>query len=290
MVVSIPEKTLEHWASIYLTYRYHSHASLWWPAHGEDINVGNLPPTAGKAVQLEMKTTYLNKKGDVHQVKISLKQLDRYLKRPHGKRPFYVFPRPHWTGELEVAAPADCLPATEVGFRRADYAYPSTSTWWFAEWLVVLTTDQVKAIVATDLASYQAGTWVAKSDSVMLVTFDLKSGKPLTTWADGTRHRTIPWLKLWPRLDECGAAAWHQLVRMPTSVLGRRRTVQHKDIRGLLAESIHADGELITMTSGEDGLYRPLPDEPDPRESTEASDDQDHRIMAFLGVDALRAN
>ena len=68
MVVSIPEKTLEHWASIYLTYRYHSHAALWWPAHGEDVNVGNLPPTPGKAVQLELKTTYLNSSGTVHQV------------------------------------------------------------------------------------------------------------------------------------------------------------------------------------------------------------------------------
>lgn len=77
---------------------------------------------------------------------------------------------------------------------------------------------------------------------------------------------------------------------MPTSVLGRSRSVRHKDIIGLLAESIHADGELITMTSGEDGLYRPLPEEPDPRESAEESDDQEHRIIAFLGVDALRAD
>lgn len=91
MVVSVPEKTLEHWASIYLTYRYRSHAALWWPTSGEDIHVGYLSPYAGKAVQLELKTTTLSSSGDVHGVQIDLWQLDNYLARPHHRRPFYVF-------------------------------------------------------------------------------------------------------------------------------------------------------------------------------------------------------
>ncbi len=104
MVVSLPEKTLEHWASIYLTYRYRSHAALWWPTFGEDIHVGYLSTNAGKAVQLELKTTTLSSNGAVHDVQIDLLQLANYRARPHHLRPFYVFPLPHWTGTLEAAA------------------------------------------------------------------------------------------------------------------------------------------------------------------------------------------
>ena len=38
--VSVPEKTLEHWSSQYITYRFGTHAALWWPATGEDIEIG----------------------------------------------------------------------------------------------------------------------------------------------------------------------------------------------------------------------------------------------------------
>lgn len=55
--VSVPEKTLEHWASQYIMYRYRAQASLWWPATGQDIDVSLLPAEPGKAVQLELKTT-----------------------------------------------------------------------------------------------------------------------------------------------------------------------------------------------------------------------------------------
>lgn len=54
--VSVPEKTLEHWASMYVTYRFRSKASLWWPNPGEDINIRDFPKLPGKAVQLEVKT------------------------------------------------------------------------------------------------------------------------------------------------------------------------------------------------------------------------------------------
>src|SRR4051794_13240487 len=154
MVVSVPEKTLEHWASLYLTYRYRSHASLWWPAHGEDINFGYLPTRPGKAVQLELKTTYLNAAGHVHTVKVDLAQLDRYLKRPHCSRPFYVFPMPHWVDTLESASAAAGIPVTEAGFSRSN-AF-SRKSWWFAHWMVALTTDHVAQIVSTNLAGFRA--------------------------------------------------------------------------------------------------------------------------------------
>jgi hypothetical protein len=55
--VSVPEKTLEHWSSQYVTYLYYSWAALWWPTRGQDIDVRLLPTRPGKAVQLELKTT-----------------------------------------------------------------------------------------------------------------------------------------------------------------------------------------------------------------------------------------
>lgn len=72
--VSIPEKTLEHWSSLYLTYRYRSQASLWWPTRGEDIDVQMLPMAPGKAVQLELKTTTPAGTG-LHDVNVDLGQL-----------------------------------------------------------------------------------------------------------------------------------------------------------------------------------------------------------------------
>ncbi len=32
--VSVPEKTLEHWASLCVAYRYQSLAAQWWPVNG----------------------------------------------------------------------------------------------------------------------------------------------------------------------------------------------------------------------------------------------------------------
>jgi hypothetical protein len=37
--VSVPEKTLEHWSSQYVMYRYQAKAALWWPTSREDIDV-----------------------------------------------------------------------------------------------------------------------------------------------------------------------------------------------------------------------------------------------------------
>lgn len=294
VVVSIPEKTLEHWASIYLTYRYRSHAALWWPAHGEDINVGNLPPTPGKAVQLELKTTYLNSAGTVHQVKIRLEQLDRYLRRPHGQRPYYVFPWPRWTGALELAACADGVPPTEIGFRRA-WGY-SNNDWWFAEWLCALTANQVAAIVSSQLSMYRSG--MAVRDQVTLVTFDLRSRQPVTTWADGQQRNAIPWLDLWDRLNACGEPSWPQLVRLPASLLGDGSWVPHAHLAGLLAEATSREGDdLVTLTSDDDDGFSPLAPEPlqdvaGEERAVVADDgfrqDLDHRIVAFLQVEALR--
>ena len=115
--VSVPEKTLEHWSSQYVTYRYRSKAALWWPANGEDIDVRWLPTTPGKAVQLELKTT--TPAGNwLHDVWTDLGQLWEYSKLPPGHQPFYAFPWPDWDGDLEACAIAEGLAVTELAFAR----------------------------------------------------------------------------------------------------------------------------------------------------------------------------
>jgi hypothetical protein len=81
--VSVPEKTLEHWSSQYVTYLYRSWAALWWPTRGEDIDVRLLPTRPGRAVQLELKTTTVAGVG-LHDVSVDLGQLWEYRQRPLG--------------------------------------------------------------------------------------------------------------------------------------------------------------------------------------------------------------
>jgi hypothetical protein len=73
--VSVPEKTLEHWSVQYINNRFHTHAALWWPARGQDINVRWLPARPGKAVQLELKTTTVTGPRS-HEVRVDLSQLE----------------------------------------------------------------------------------------------------------------------------------------------------------------------------------------------------------------------
>jgi hypothetical protein len=81
--VSFLEKTLAHRSSLYLTYRYRSQVSLWWPTRGEDIDLQMLPTTPGKALQLELKTTAPAGTG-LHDVNVDLGQLWEYSHKPLG--------------------------------------------------------------------------------------------------------------------------------------------------------------------------------------------------------------
>src|SRR5262245_56456544 len=116
--VSVPEKTLEHWSSQYVTYRYRSKAALWWPTSRQDIDVRWLPARPGKAVQLELKTTTVAGAG-LHDVLVDLGQLWEYRQRQPGHQPFYAFPRPGWSGNLSAAANARGRPVTELAFARS---------------------------------------------------------------------------------------------------------------------------------------------------------------------------
>jgi hypothetical protein len=104
--VSVPEKTLEHWASLCVAYRYRSLAAQWWPVNGVDIDLQALPTQPGKAIQLELKTITPAGSGH-HKVNVDLGQLWEYDQKRLAQQPFYAFPWPHWDGELAAAARAD---------------------------------------------------------------------------------------------------------------------------------------------------------------------------------------
>ncbi len=291
--VSVPEKTLEHWASQYITYRYRSQAALWWPTRGEDIDVGWLPARPGKAVQLELKTTTVVRPG-VHDVMIDLGQLWEYRQRPLGHQPFYAFPSPDrdWDGDLAAAATAGGVAVTELAFAR------SGRGWWFADWMVVLTTAQVATVLRHELAAHGSR---RRGKKERLVRFDRKQSAP--TWASGAATSPIRWRKFWPALEQCGYAGWPQLIHLPISVVraedGRYDMTQIRELFLQAEEIIPPDRRtedlpFVTLEPDSEGNYRIIQALPGTvtvsgRTLDEYTDDglSDHRQFVFLDARAL---
>lgn len=203
--VSVPEKTLEHWSSQYLTYRYQSKAALWWPVAGEDIDVQNLPYLPGKAVHLELKTTTLTASGQ-HDVMVDIGQLNDYLRS--STPVFYVFPLPGWQGELRLAARAANVIVTDVAYSR------SGSPWWFAEWMVVMTAKEVAIVLAPEI---QAHPGIGRGVRKRLVRINAHPRRTVVTWTNGATPRTYNWRDFWSILERCGETDWPQMVRLPAS-------------------------------------------------------------------------
>ena len=210
--VSVPEKTLEHWSSQYITYRYRSMAAQWWPVIGEDIRVSWLPSTPGKAVQLELKTTTLNGRR-FQDVYVDLGQLWDYNSLAVGFQPFYVFPWPTWHGELAEAASADSRHPGELGFSRVG------GGWWFAEWMVLLTTAEVAAVLQPELARHASSARGVTRGRLVRYDISHSRTRPPATWGSaGVTAEPIDWLSFWGRLENCGEAGWPQLMRLPAAL------------------------------------------------------------------------
>ncbi|MGW1341355.1 hypothetical protein ACWCOV_09900 [Kribbella sp. NPDC002412] len=284
--VSVPEKTLEHWVSQYVTYRFKSRAALWWPAAGEDVDVAWLPARPGKAVQLELKTTKLV---GVHKqdVLVDLGQLWDYCRRPLGLQPFYVFPRPDWGGELATVARHNGVPVTELAFRR------SGEGWWFADWMVVLTTAEVADILSTELRRHGSP---KRGEKRCLVRYDT-AGKT-ETWGSGGPRRpaAMSWLDFWDTLLRCGQADWPQLVRLPAQslVTGRAWYPPEEALRLLraAARQEQRQQDLVTLVPS-DGGFLVAADEDHSLGDADwpaAADGgvEDHRQVVFLDAAALK--
>jgi len=300
--VSVPEKTLEHWASLCVAYRYRSLAAQWWPVNGVDIDLRALPAQPGKAIQLELKTITPAGPGR-HQVNVDLGQLWEYSRKPLARQPFYAFPRPHWDGELAAAARADGQDATELAVQR------SKTGWWFGDWMVVMTTQQVAGVLRQDLNAHRRRDRGVKR---CLVQFDISDpDKP--EWGDPASSvppsEVLGWSRFWPELDECGRDEWPQLIRVPRLVLGRRRKSRHRDeeeelyprheLAGMFRQSEQLPAELRggaleleTLEPDGNGNFRVAPGYaadiagPDPSDDDRASEPEDRRQVVFINSGA----
>ncbi|GAB2675287.1 hypothetical protein GCM10027271_40470 [Saccharopolyspora gloriosae] len=246
--VSVPEKTLEHWASQYVTYRYASKAALWWPTTGEDLELGWLPPKPGKSVRLELKTTTLSPSGS-HAVKIDIRQLWKYQQLPQGHQPFYVFPCPFWEGELHKAASAAHRKVTELGFSR------SGRRWWFAEWMVVLTAAQVANVFRPELRDYAR---TRRDATRTLVSFAPNDPTPRWHVAATPKPNPVPWRKFWTVLERCGYRDWPQLIRVPQKYFtSKHELFSYGYVLEMMQAAAEAGdyGQLVTLAPSENAFH-----------------------------------
>lgn len=209
MTVSVPEKTIEHWTSQYIAYRFKTKPLVWWPAVGEDIRINRLRPELTKAVQLEVKTTTIINGG--HRVQVDLGQLWSYTQRRSlWERPFYVFPIPDWTGELIAAARATGLEAAECAYSRVG------NDWWFAEWMWVLPCDDVEEVLKEELNAHGSSTRGARA-TLVEVRPNASTGPTLAWGHSGSATAPViyQWREFWRLIDECGLPEWPQLIRVP---------------------------------------------------------------------------
>lgn len=288
MPVSVPEKTLEHWASLHLTYRYRSKAALWWPVDGEDIDVQALPSRPGKAVQLELKTTIAG--ATQHKVEVDIGQLWEYSQRRFAHQPYYAFPRPRWQGELRIAARAAGVHETEAAFSRVG------APWWFADWTVVLTTAQVAAVLHAELAAWNRRDRGYKATLVRFQHPTPRHPHWRTSWGTGATHvpAATPWREFWSELEWCGRPDWPQVVQIPAMNVRGRARFRRDEVLGMLRDAADLDPfaaanlEWATIgTDGDDGYEVVPPRDPAVPDQRPREAGASHRVAVFVDARAL---
>lgn len=227
---SIPEKTLEHWTSIYLTDRF-PNGALWWPTSGEDV-LAELPRLAatgpGKTLALELKTTEVV--GTEHVLWIDTRQLDRYLYPPFGPPlpVYYVFPVPHWTGPLRSRHGRTPGPTGGMVEAPPQWWRQRAGWSWFGEWLYVMSAQSLSAALPPDWRSQ-------KQRRAKLFTVNTSRGYggiPAWTTLFARTPGVVPlqWKPFWNVVTRCGP---HDGVRWLTVLDGRDRPyrvrVIHRD-------------------------------------------------------------
>lgn len=204
MVRSFPEKTFEHWASQYLTYRFRTHLSLWWPTAGADVVVDPRMLPVGKAIWLELKVSEPQLNLHDHVVTIDVPQLLAY---ENGENPpdYYVFPHPGWHGVLGTPDAAPWLagvPAPDLAFRRSGDR-------WFGNWTRVVPGASLRHALrengAIGQSTAQLGQW----------------NGTVWTWGPafvapvGTTHPEWSWPDFWHSWERCGGPAMPAALVLP---------------------------------------------------------------------------
>ena len=230
MVRSIPEKTLEHWSSMHLSYAFKAHLKLWWPAVGADIEVASLPTSPSKRFWMEIKSTEWNQAGRVHQLPIRLSQLVNYAtarKNPTGIPDFYAFPTPPWEGVIGGLP----RPTWLAGQDPSDLGYQSKSDeQYFARWFYVVPGHALRVGLAPEIAAFQAGT-----GPNTLHVASIKAG--VLTWtAPGLiRVPKLSWRSFWKKQRTCGDPVWNSQLIVP-AFPSRRRTRSRQELRSQLRD------------------------------------------------------
>ncbi|WP_403025594.1 hypothetical protein [Salinibacterium sp. GXW1014] len=210
MSVSVPEKTLEHWLSIHLNYRYKAKASLWWPVSGEDISVADLPATPGKQFWIEVKTVTWKSSSGIHSLKINLWQLWKYgdsAHNPAGIPDYYVFPIPPFDGHI-----TDPGLAWLGGRGKSSIGYESKAGGdWFARWTWVIPGNELRTRLASELAAWGAR-GMDKKKTFEIATIAGGSAK----WSSGLAEIDhLRWHEFLDLLEACGKSGWGALLATP---------------------------------------------------------------------------
>jgi hypothetical protein len=311
--VFVPEKVLEHWASQYVLYRYRSKVALWWPARGEDIKVGWLPPGPGKGIQLEMKTATMEGQG--YSVKVDLGQLWEYQKRPLALQPFYVFPFPQspcqlhgrpcqfhgkpclwhsppclWHDRLENIASYCGQSVSELAFARSGRGL------WFADWLVVLPTADVAAVLAKDLKMHGRRDRGVKKPLVHFSRCDPQSVRWGTVHSPLVPPPFIKWRDFWIDLESCGQPEWPQFVRVPREFLPEGySSIARRQLLAALRNAGHEESrsprrfdDIVTFAPNVDDQWTvmQLPDQ-EVDEPRDMEGEEEYRQIVFVDAAAL---
>ncbi|WP_424188944.1 hypothetical protein ACOBQX_11480 [Actinokineospora sp. G85] len=266
---SIPEKTLEHWTSIYLSNRF-PNGALWWPTSGEDV-LAELPRLAssgpGKTLALELKTT--EARGATHVLEIDTRQLANYLNPPSGPPlpVYYVFPTPYWTGPLTSRSGATPTAPAGSSSKPPEWWRRRVGPQWFGDWLHVLSARSLAKMLPTGWATGPE----RKSTLFTLTSSHLAGRTPDWPRLIGHRPSTSPttWAAFWKLVTRCGptdGVRWRTFANrgdQPTQVLVLDGPEQHlwsldplldrpwpqRKPRGLAAEDTGVAG---TTESGND--------------------------------------
>ena len=278
---SLPEKTLEHWISTYVQYRYRSNASLWWPTQGEpDITVGD--GRLGKSFGLEVKTAQPTSANSVkHDVEINLVQLN--LNMTQMTAYYYVIPLPPWAGSLERRVSRPWLggtPRSDLGFKRSDEK-------WFGKWVIVVSAlDLFRAYGSP--ASQEKHFKVLRYDSATRETLWTPSATPIPS------GHISSWSDFWRLMEKCGSdwmPAQFTVPARPGPSVGR---VTRDDLVRLLVNSrVNLGGlesEPETWVPRLDSAFRVQYESQGERGSFEqavSTGGSGHRVDVHLGSRAL---
>src|SRR3990170_8656885 len=182
---------------MYLSFRYRSRASLWWPAPGEDAQVSPAI-AAGKVIPLEVTSSSFTSSGShgYHSVTIDLKQLLSYKKQQIPV--FYLIPFPRWNGEILGGGSrwlGDVSPS-DLAFQRAGEPY-------FGNWTKVIHVGELLRVLKPLTKAYSAAP-SQKTRYAELVRTPTDKGAPVWHKKLANKPRVTSWQDFWIGIDTGG--------------------------------------------------------------------------------------